>query len=91
MYIVLLEWFDEELDEVEQESRQYFFDKADTALDFVSMITQVQKHWVKYGCPKSVYLYKMVCLHNIPYSDEYFSEENRFIASWIDCDKYIKD
>ena len=91
MYIVLLEWFDEESDTLEQESRQYFFDRADIALRFVDMITRVQKHWIMYGCPKSVYLYKTICLHDIPYPDEYFSEEKRFIASWIDCDQYLKD
>lgn len=47
MYIVLLEWYDEELDNLDQESRQYFFNSADTALSFVKMITRVQKHWVK--------------------------------------------
>lgn len=91
MYIVLLEWFNEELDMVEQESRQYFFDKADTALHFANMITYKQKYWKEYGCPKSVYLYKAPYLDSIPYPNEYFSEENRFIASWIDCDKYLKD
>ncbi len=91
MYIVLLEWYDEELDNLDQESRQYFFNSADTALSFVKMITRIQKHWVKYGCPKSVYLYETVCLNSIPYPDEYFSEENCFIASWVDCDKYLKD
>ena len=47
--------------------------------------------WEKFDCPKSVYLYKAIDLNCIPYPDEYFSEENRYIASWIDCDKYLKD
>lgn len=91
MYIVLLEWYNEEFDNLDQESRQYFFNNADTALSFVNMITRVQKHWEKFDCPKSIYLYKAFCLNTIPYPDEYFSEENRFIASWINCDKYLKD
>lgn len=91
MYIVLLEWYDAELDNLEQESRQYFFESADTALHLVNIITHKQKYWEGYGCPKSVYLYKAPCYHTIPYPDEYFSEENRFIASWLDCDKYLKE
>lgn len=91
MYIVLLEWFDEELDNLEQESRQYFFDSADVALHFANVITRKQKYWEGYDCPKSVYLYKAPCWDSIPYPDEYFSEENHFIASWIDCDEYLKD
>ncbi len=38
MYIVLLEWYDAELDNLEQESRQYFFDGAETALRFANMV-----------------------------------------------------
>ena len=91
LYIVLLEWFDEGLDRVEQESRQYFFDRADIALLFADMVTNNQKNWEKYGCPKSVYLYKAARLHDFPYPDECFSEENRFVAAWVDCDQYLKD
>ena len=91
IYIVFLEWYDKELDNCKQESRQYFFISADMALSFVNMITRIQKQWEKFDCPKSVYLYKAFCLNTIPYPDEYFSEGNRFIASWIDCDKYLKD
>ena len=91
MYIVLLEWFDEEFDNLEQESRQFFFDNADMALNFINTITRVQEDWERFGCPKSVYLYKATRLSGMPYPDEYFSEENRFIASWIDCDEYLKD
>ena len=91
MYIVLLEWYDAKFDNLEQESRQYFFNNVEVALRFIDMITHTQKQWEKFNCPKSVYLYKTICLNGIPYPDEYFSEENRFIASWIDCDKYLKD
>lgn len=91
MYIVLLEWFDEELDNLEQDSRQYFFDKADVALNFIDMVTRTQDGWETFGCPKSVYLYKGIYLRDTPYPDEYFSEEKRFIGSWIDCDEYLKD
>lgn len=91
MYIVLLEWYDAELDNLEQESRQYFFDEAETALRFANMVVFKQKYWKEYGCPKSVYLYKAPYLNSMPYPDECFSEENRFIASWFDCDKYLKD
>lgn len=91
VYIVLLEWFDEEFDNLEQESRQYFFDSADITLNFVNMITRDQEGWERFGCPKSVYLYKALCLHGIPYPDEYFSEENCFMASWVDCDEYLKN
>lgn len=91
MYIVLLEWYDAELDNLEQESRQYFFDNAEIALHFANMVVFKQKYWKEYGCPKSVYLYKAPYLNSMPYPDECFSEENRFIASWFDCDKYLKN
>lgn len=91
IYIVLLEWYDEEFDNCEQESRQYFFDSVNVALDFVNGIVRTQKKWKEFGCPKSIYLYKTICFYDTPYPYEYFSEENRYIAAWIDCHKYLKD
>ena len=37
MYIVLLEWYDEEFDNCEQESRQYFFDSVNVALELFAL------------------------------------------------------
>lgn len=84
-FILMLDWFDESKKPFQQEeSRFYFFDTADEALTIANFINTSEIGWREYGKPRDMYLYSYD--HR-----EGFSEEQRFICSWIECDKTLKD
>lgn len=92
MYIVMLEWYNEELDDLEKESRLYFFESCEsaTALEFAHDIAYDKDAWERYDRPKSIYLYEVKNAFDIC-PNIYWSEDQGYLAAWVNCDKYLKE
>lgn len=84
-FVLLLDWFDESKTLTQQkENRIYFFNTAEEALTVANFINTSEIGWKSYDKPVDMYLYA----YN---HRDGFSEDQRFICAWFECNKTRKD
>lgn len=92
MYIVMLDWFDVDTEIAKKMPAYFFFPTAEDALEFANAVCREKVMWERFECPKDMYLYRhMGPRSSYSYFKQGFSEEQRYLAAWLDCDKYIKE
>lgn len=82
IYIVEFDWFDDIVEENLKPTKHYLFSDVENALEFVNRVIWSTDMYIKYGEPKSAYLFKIKEGAEL---DEDFGY--RYTAGWLHLDE----